>query len=106
MILFIFSHLFYIYYCVFARYHHYPDLKAYLQDLASSYPDLARLYSAGTSVQGRELYVLEISDNPGVHEPGESLVYPLPSLQVLGERRTTVLISPSYALKQISSSKF
>ncbi|KAK3865556.1 hypothetical protein Pcinc_028850 [Petrolisthes cinctipes] len=53
------------------KYHHYPDLEGYLRDLASSYPDLTRLYSAGTSVQGRELYVLEISDNPGVHEPGE-----------------------------------
>ncbi|XP_042883422.1 carboxypeptidase D-like isoform X2 [Penaeus japonicus] len=53
------------------KYHHYPDLQDFMQKFAKRYPSLARLYSIGTSVQGRELYVLEISDNPGIHEPGE-----------------------------------
>ncbi|XP_037777657.1 carboxypeptidase D-like isoform X2 [Penaeus monodon] len=53
------------------KYHHYPDLQDFLMKFAKRYPSLTRLYSIGTSVQGRELYVLEISDNPGIHEPGE-----------------------------------
>ncbi|KAK8398384.1 hypothetical protein O3P69_003938 [Scylla paramamosain] len=53
------------------KYHHYPDLEAFMKKLSQNYPNLTRLYSVGTSVQGRELFVLEISDNPGVHEPGE-----------------------------------
>lgn len=57
------------------RYHHYPDLQDFMQKFAKRYPSLARLYSIGTSVQGRELYVLEISDNPGIHEPGKSSVF-------------------------------
>lgn len=53
------------------RYHHYPDLQAFMMKFAKRYPSLTRLYSIGTSVEGRELYVLEISDNPGIHEPGK-----------------------------------
>lgn len=53
------------------KYHHYPDLQAFMMKFAKRYPSLTRLYSIGTSVEGRELYVLEISDNPGIHEPGE-----------------------------------
>lgn len=50
--------------------HHYQDMVDELQAMAVEYPSITRLYSIGTSVQGRELYVLEISDKPGVHEPG------------------------------------
>jgi len=49
-------------------YHNYIELTAFLQDIADNYPDITRLESIGQSVQGRELWVIEISDNPGVNE--------------------------------------
>ncbi|KAF0289134.1 Carboxypeptidase D [Amphibalanus amphitrite] len=53
------------------QHHDYASLESWLRDLATRYPDITRLYSAGVSVQNRQLWVLEVSDNPGRHEPGE-----------------------------------
>eukprot|EP00058_Branchiostoma_floridae_P023509 XP_002608999.1 hypothetical protein BRAFLDRAFT_124007 [Branchiostoma floridae] len=52
-------------------YHHYPDLSRVLNDTAASCHEISRVYSVGKSVEGRDLWVIEFSDNPGVHEPGE-----------------------------------
>ena len=49
-------------------YHHYEDLRTQMAFFAHKYPNLSRLYSIGKSAQGRDLWVLEISDHPGVHE--------------------------------------
>ena len=46
-------------------------LEKYLKDIVATFPNITRLYSIGQSVRGKTLWVLEISDNPGVHEPGE-----------------------------------
>uniref|UniRef100_T1L0V9 Peptidase M14 domain-containing protein n=1 Tax=Tetranychus urticae TaxID=32264 RepID=T1L0V9_TETUR len=51
--------------------HNYTEMTKFLHHFAYKYPTLTRLYSIGKSVEGRELWVLEITDNPGVHEPGE-----------------------------------
>ena len=52
-------------------YHHYDDLRTQMAFFAHKYPHLSRLYSIGKSAQGLDLWVLEISDQPGVHEPLE-----------------------------------
>lgn len=57
------------------KHHNYQELEEQLQLLASNYPNITRLYDIGSSVEGRKLYVMEISDKPGTHEPGEGVFY-------------------------------
>ena len=49
-------------------YHNYNELTSFLQNIATNYPNITKLESIGQSVQGRELWVMEISDNPGLNE--------------------------------------
>jgi murein tripeptide amidase MpaA len=44
-------------------YHSYLETESELYDLESQYPDLARVSTIGQSVEGRELYLVKISDN-------------------------------------------
>ncbi|XP_076138273.1 carboxypeptidase D [Alosa pseudoharengus] len=53
------------------RHHHYDDMTLFLRKYNTEYPSITRLYSIGKSVENRELHVMEITDNPGDHEPGE-----------------------------------
>ncbi|KAF0993224.1 hypothetical protein HZS_5724 [Henneguya salminicola] len=49
----------------------YEQMSWLLQFLNRSCDPYAYLYSIGTSVQNREIWVLAISDNPSIHEVGE-----------------------------------
>ncbi len=49
-------------------YHHYDDLRGFLEFWSRLFPNITRLYSVGESVEGRKLWTLEVSDNPGIHE--------------------------------------
>jgi carboxypeptidase T len=49
-------------------YHTYMETVEMLQELARLYPDRAMVFSAGQSLEGREIYVIKISDNVTVEE--------------------------------------
>lgn len=57
------------------RHHHNSDMELFLQRFSMKYPSITHLYFIGKSVQGRLLWVMEISDNPGEHEQGAVLLY-------------------------------
>ncbi|XP_076646852.1 carboxypeptidase D svr isoform X1 [Halictus rubicundus] len=49
------------------KHHNYVEMEKYLKELNGNYPNITRLYSIGKSVKGRQLYVMEITENPGKH---------------------------------------
>lgn len=56
-------------------YHNYARLTEQLQAYAAAYPHITRLFSIGRSVQGRELWVLTITDHPDVEEDEPEFKY-------------------------------
>jgi carboxypeptidase T len=58
------------------QYHTLAQIESILQTIASDYPSITSLYSIGTTYEGRSIWCLEISDNPGVDEgePGVLLI--------------------------------
>ncbi|CAB0034889.1 unnamed protein product [Trichogramma brassicae] len=59
---------------VVPHYTHYDELRQVFRNLADKYPNLARLHSIGKSVEGRDLLVLEISENVRERKLGEPMV--------------------------------
>lgn len=53
------------------EYHDYNELTQFLQDYSIRFPNITRLFSIGRSVQGRELWGIQITDNPQINEQGE-----------------------------------
>lgn len=52
---------------------HHDDaaMHALMSSYAALHPGIIRLYTVGHSTEGRPLTAIEITDRPGVHEPGE-----------------------------------
>ncbi len=54
----------------------YSEIVAYLDTLTSTYPDITTdKFSIGTSLEGRDLWVVKISDNPDVDEDEPEILY-------------------------------
>lgn len=51
--------------------HHYNELVEWMKSYSLKFPNITYMYSIGKSVQGRDLWVIIISDNPQIHEPLE-----------------------------------
>ncbi|XP_053693015.1 carboxypeptidase D [Sabethes cyaneus] len=51
------------------EHHNFLAMESFINDLAGNYPSITRLYSIGKSVQQRNLWVMEITRNPGKHVP-------------------------------------
>ncbi|KAK3916566.1 Carboxypeptidase D [Frankliniella fusca] len=86
--------------------HNYSEMVHWMRFLSRTYPKITRLYSIGKSVRGHELYVLEISDNPGIHEPGEpefKYVANMHGNEVVG--REMLLLLAKYLCEQYGSDK-
>jgi carboxypeptidase T len=50
------------------RFHNYRETEEFLLDLGNQYPDLAEVFSIGQSIEGREIYMIKISDNVHLEE--------------------------------------
>jgi len=58
-----------------AQYHDYDQLTSFMSSTAARYPAITRLFTAGKSVQGRELWGIEITDHIGVKEAEPEFKY-------------------------------
>ena len=56
----------------FDKYHRYDEMTAILKDLARKHKDICRLYSIGKSLQGRDIWLMEITN----YRTGEAMAKP------------------------------
>lgn len=75
-------------------YHNYDALTSALQQVANDHPAIARLSSAGKSVEGRDLWWMKISDNPDADEdePGFKYISTIHGDEVVGVENCLKLI--------------
>ncbi|XP_064871985.1 inactive carboxypeptidase-like protein X2, partial [Oncorhynchus nerka] len=53
------------------KHHNYKEMRHLMKVVNEMCPNITRIYNIGKSHSGQKLYAIEISDNPGEHEPGE-----------------------------------
>jgi len=57
------------------EYHTFDQMEQMLQNIADSYPSFTSLYSIGKSYEDRDIWCLEITDNPGIDEEEPGVFY-------------------------------
>ena len=55
-------------------YHTYAEMESVMTDWEANYPDICDMFTIGTSIEGRNIYCIKISDNVSVDEPDEAEV--------------------------------
>ena len=58
-----------------ARYHSYAEMVQALTDAQSAHPDIVQVSTIGTSYQGRDIYVVKISDNVATDEAEPEILF-------------------------------
>ena len=58
-----------------SAYHTLVEMEDILNGIVSDHPDIARLFSIGTTYEGRDIWCLELSDNPGQNEDEPGVLY-------------------------------
>ena len=51
------------------QHHNYDEMQQYLSDIHKTCPNITRIYNIGKSIEGRQLTVMEITEQPGVYIP-------------------------------------
>lgn len=77
------------------KHHNNSELVSLMKFYHQNYPKLTRLYSLGNTIGNNLLWALEITDNPGIHEPGEAeikLVANIHGNEVVGRELLLYLI--------------
>jgi hypothetical protein len=77
-----------------ADYPTFEEIEKFLKTMAAKYPKIAKLESIGKSVQGRDLYVLKISDNVEIDEvePEFKYISSMHGDEITGRELTQFLI--------------
>ena len=57
------------------QYHSLAEIEDILENIANTYPSITSLYSIGTTYEGRDIWCLEITDNPGIDEDEPGLLF-------------------------------
>jgi hypothetical protein len=72
----------------------FEDIERFLKSMAAKYPKIAKLESIGKSVEGRDLYVLKISDNVEIDEvePEFKYISSMHGDEITGRELTQFLI--------------
>jgi len=53
---------------IMLQFHSYAEMTAELEEIVENYPEITKLYSLGSSIQGRTIWGLKITNNPNVEE--------------------------------------